>query len=390
MRKVNVGVVGLGNMGGCGHIIWLSELENMNLAACCDRIPEKAKSFGEKYNIPYFTDAEEMMKSGLIEAIVIAVPHYDHTTIAIRAFELGLHVLTEKPVAVHKNDVLRMIKAHEAHPDKLFAAMFQMRLTPVYQKLRELIRRNEFGKILRVNWIVTTWFRSQHYYDSGDWRATWKGEGGGVLLNQCPHHIDLFQWFFGMPRKVRATCAIGKYHNIEVEDDVTAYFEYPDGMTATFITSTGEAPGTNRLEISCERGRVVLENNKITFNRTEMPVSEFRSTTDTLFGAPPCWNIDVPIPGDPFNGMYHKEVLRRFGEAILNGGELVAHGEEGLNSVELANAMLYSSMKNQEVNFPLDGDAFEEMLMDLIKNSTFRKAESNASTEQDMSKSFGK
>ena len=257
MRKVNVGVVGLGNMGGCGHIIWLSELENMNLAACCDRIPEKAKSFGEKYNIPYFTDAEEMMKSGLIEAIVIAVPHYDHTTIAIRAFELGLHVLTEKPVAVHKNDVLRMIKAHEAHPDKLFAAMFQMRLTPVYQKMRELIRRNEFGKILRVNWIVTTWFRSQHYYDSGDWRATWKGEGGGVLLNQCPHNLDLLQWICGMPSKVYSKMAFGKWHDIEVEDDVTTVLEFANGATGTFITTTGDCPGTNRFEITLDGGKLV-------------------------------------------------------------------------------------------------------------------------------------
>ena len=212
----------------------------MQLAACCDILPERAEQYGKKYNVPFFTDAEEMLKSGLVEAVTIAVPHYFHTPIAISAMEKGLHVLTEKPVGVHKNDVLKMIEAHKKHPDLVFAAMFQMRILPVFRKIRKLIQRGELGQIRRINWIITTWFRSQAYYNSSEWRATWKGEGGGVLLNQCPHHIDLFQWFFGMPETVLASCAIGKYHDIEVEDEVTAFFEYSDGTTAAFITSTGD------------------------------------------------------------------------------------------------------------------------------------------------------
>ena len=389
-RKVRIGVVGLGNMG-TGHIEWLSQLENAELAACCDIVPEKAKSFGEKYKIPYFTDADKMIKSGKVEAITIAVPHYFHTPIAISALDHGVHVLTEKPVGVHKNDILKMIEAHKRNPKLVFAAMFQMRLTPAYRKLHDLIQSGEFGRIQRINWIVTTWFRSQAYYDSGSWRATWKGEGGGVLLNQCPHHIDLFQWMFGMPSKVHATCAIGKYHNIEVEDDVSAYFEYPDGRTATFITSTGEAPGTNRLEFSCERGRVVLENNKIEFLRNEMTTSQFRETTKSIFGTPPYWSIQVPIPSDSYNGMYHKTLLHNFCDSILNGTELVAHAEEGLNSVELANAMLYSSMNHTDVDLPLDGDAFEKMLKGLIRKSTFKKTKSASKSKvDDMSKSYNK
>ena len=386
-RKVKIGVVGLGNMGS-GHMQWCSEIPTIELAACCDIVQEKAEKFGKQYNIPYFTDAEEMMKSGLIEAIVIAVPHYDHTTITVKAFSYGLHVLTEKPIAVHKNDALKMIKAHEEHPDKIFAAMFQQRLSSVYRKLRELIQRGEFGEIQRINWIVTTWFRSQTYYDSGTWRATWKGEGGGVLLNQCPHHIDLFQWLFGMPSKVRANCAIGKYHKIEVEDEVTAFFEYPDGKTAVFITSTGEAPGTNRLEITCQRGRVVLEDEKIKFLRNEIPTAEFLVTTDTMFGVPPVWPIDVPVPANP-EGPFHKQVLTNFADAILNGTPLVANGEEGLHSVELANAMLYSSMNNVDTPIPLDGDAYEKMLQDLIEKSTFRKNDEKTGS-LNMAASFGK
>jgi len=388
--KVKVGVVGLGNMGG-GHMQWLNELENAELAAVCDMVPEKAKNFGEQYKVPYFTDAEKMITSGKIEAITIAVPHYFHTPIAIFALDHGIHVLTEKPVGVHKNDVLKMIAAHKRNPKLVFAAMFQMRTIPVYSKMRELIQSGEFGKIQRISWIVTNWFRSQAYYDSGTWRATWKGEGGGVLLNQCPHHIDLFQWLFGMPSKVRANCAIGKYHKIEVEDDVTAYFEYPDGSTATFITSTGEAPGTNRLEITCERGRVVLENGQIEFLRNEMPTSQFRDTTKTIFGIPTYWPIQIPIPADPNNGLNHKAILRNFCDSILNGTDVIAHAEEGLNSVELANSMLYSSMNKVDVDLPLDGDAFEKMLKGLIRKSTFKKAKTGKKAgSADMAKSFGK
>ena len=387
-RKVKVGVVGLGNMGS-QHLVYISNIPTMELAACCDIVPEKAQKAGEKYNIPYFTDAEEMMKSGLIEAIVIAVPHYDHTTIAIAAFEHDLHVLTEKPVGVHKNDILKMIAAHKAHPEKRFAAMFQQRMLPIYQKIRQLVQRGELGAIQRINWIITDWFRSQAYYDSGSWRATWKGEGGGVLLNQCPHHIDLYQWMFGMPSKVRGFCGIGKYHKIEVEDEVTAFFEYEDGRTAVFITSTGEAPGTNRLEVTCDRGKLIVENGSIKFIRNEIPTAEFRSTTKQLFGTGPVWTIDVPFGAAPSTPL-HQLVLENFADSILNGTDLVAPAEEGLNSVELANSMLFSSMQGETVNLPLDGDAYETMLKGLIANSGFKKETASGAVAADMSASFGK
>lgn len=387
-RKVKVGVVGLGNMGS-QHLVYISNIPTMELAACCDIVPEKAQKAGEKYNIPYFTNAEEMMKSGLIEAIIIAVPHYDHTTIAIAAFEHDLHVLTEKPVGVHKNDILKMIAARKAHPEKRFAAMFQQRMLPIYQKIRQLVQRGELGAIQRINWIITDWFRSQAYYDSGSWRATWKGEGGGVLLNQCPHHIDLYQWMFGMPSKVRGFCGIGKYHNIEVEDEVTAFFEYEDGRTAVFITSTGEAPGTNRLEVTCDRGKLIVENGSIKFIRNEIPTAEFRSTTKQLFGTGPVWTIDVPFGAAPSTPL-HQLVLENFADSILNGTDLVAPAEEGLNSVELANSMLFSSMQGETVNLPLDGDAYETMLKGLIANSDFKKETASGAVAADMSASFGK
>lgn len=385
--KVRIGIVGLGNMGSA-HIAHISKVAGAELAACCDIVPEKAEKFGRQYNVPFFTDAGKMMDSGLLDAIIIAVPHYFHTPICVDAFAHNLHVLTEKPIAVHKNDALKMIRAHEAHPDKKFAAMFQLRLTPAVQKLRELIQRGELGSLTRVTWTATGWFRSQAYYDSGTWRATWKGEGGGVLLNQCPHHIDQFQWLFGMPKTVHAKCYIGKYHHIEVEDEVIADFEYENGMVAQFIASTSEAPGTLRVEIACDRGRVVMENGKIEFLRNEIPTMEFKNTTKTLFGIPPYWAIDVPVPADP--GDNHLHMLENFVDAIQHDAPLVAPAEEGLNSVELANAMLFSSMKQRDVNLPLDGDAYEAMLHGLIENSQFIKDAGAKNTTVDMTKSFSK
>jgi len=325
-----------------------------------------------------------MMKSGEIDAVLIVTPHYSHTPLTIAAFESGLHVLCEKPIAVHKADAEKMIEAHKKCPELKFAAMFQMRTGGIYKKIKKMIDSGELGKIYRVNWILTNWFRSQIYYDSGGWRATWKGEGGGVLLNQSPHQLDLFQWFFGMPSKVKAFCSIGKYHNIEVEDDVTAFLEFEDEYSGIFITSTGEAPGTNRLEIAAENGRLGFENGKIIFDRTEIPVGEFSRNTESGFGIPPIGKFEItPEEGDGS----HQKIIENFADSILNGAELIAKGEEGIKSVVLANSMLLSSLNNETVELPLDAEKFANTLQKLIDNSTFVKPEERKSNE-DFSSSF--
>src|SRR5258706_9201509 len=234
--EVRIGIVGLGNMGSV-HAGWLLEgkVKRCRLTAVCDTNPKKLEQ--ERYNgLKRFDDSATMLRSGEIDAVLIAVPHYFHTTIGIDALQLGLHVLTEKPISVHKNDCLKLIAAHK-NPKQIFAAMFQLRTEPVYQKIRSMVRGGELGKLFRVNWIITDWFRSDAYYASSAWRATWAGEGGGVLLNQALHNLDLWQWLFGMPARVRAFCGFGKFHEIEVEDQVTAYFEYASGATGVFITS---------------------------------------------------------------------------------------------------------------------------------------------------------
>lgn len=386
MDEVRIGIIGSGVMGQA-HMRNVKNTKRVKLAAICDMNAEAVKRLSEEHGVKGFTDANEMFKSGLIDAVMIATPHYSHTPLTLAAFEAGIHVLCEKPIAVHKADAEIMLEAHKKHPELKFAAMFNCRTLPPFKKLKELIDSGEIGKIQRVNWIITTWFRSQSYYNSGTWRATWKGEGGGVLLNQCPHQLDLFQWLFGMPEKVQAFCGIGKYHNIEVEDEVTAFMEFKNGATGIFITSTAEAPGTNRLEVTCERGRIVLEDNKIRFDRTTESVPEFLKTSKSPFGTPETWKIEIPVADNPAS--MHQIVIENFVNSILDGVPLTAPGEEGIRSVELGNAMLYSAMKKVPVQMPLDGKAYKDMLQGLIDNSKFVKtAPATNAAPTDISKSF--
>ncbi len=370
MDKVRIGIVGLGNMGSL-HVTSVGNVSDAVLSAVCDCDEAKARKFADQAGCRAFTDAITMFKSGSVDAVIIAVPHYDHTPLTIAAFEHGLHVLTEKPIAVHVKDARKMIEAHARHPELVFAAMFQQRTLKAHCKIKQMIDRGELGEIYRVSWIITDWFRTQRYYDTGGWRATWKGEGGGVLLNQCPHQLDLFQWFFGLPSQVRAFVKIGRYHHIEVEDEVTACCEFSNGASATFITTTGEFPGSNRLEIAGTRGKLVFESGKLVFTRTEQTVDEFCAVSDQAFGSIPVWNIDVPYGTD--SGTPHQDVIANFVAAISSGAALIAPADEGIKSVELGNAMLYSGLNNQTLKLPLDGDAYESMLNRLINSSKFEK-----------------
>ena len=386
MNKVRIGIVGLGNMGsGHAHQFLAGKVSRMELAAVADSDPEKLKRVPQ---VKGFSSADEMIASGLIDAILIATPHYDHTTIGIKALKAGIHVLVEKPISVHRADCERLIAAH-TNKKQVFAAMFNQRTDHYYIKIRELIRSGELGEIRRVNWIITNWFRTETYYASGGWRATWAGEGGGVLLNQCPHNLDLFQWMFGMPVKLRSHIGFGRYHAIEVDDDVTAYMEFKNGATGVFITSTGEAPGTNRLEIVAERGRVVYENDKITYDRNEQEMTEFSRTTDKGFAVPERWNVTIPASG---HGGQHNQVTQNFVDSILDGTPLVAPAQEGIHSVELANAMLLSAWTDKEVSLPIDGKKYERLLKQKIAESASKKKTKKVAkiSGDDFAKSFGK
>jgi predicted dehydrogenase len=366
-KTLRLGIVGLGNMGSVhAGIILAGKVPGLELTAVCDVDSSRLAGYPQLHR---FAESSEMLKSGDIDAVLIATPHYAHTTIGIEALKLGLHVLVEKPISVHKADCERLIAAYK-NKKQVFAAMFNQRTDSIYQKIRQVVQGGELGKIRRINWIITDWFRTEAYYASGGWRATWPGEGGGVLLNQCPHNLDLYQWIFGMPNKVRGFCQLGRYHNIEVEDDVTAYLEYPDGTTAVLVTSTGEAPGTNRLEITGEQGRLVMENGKISFIRNEVGMSEFSGTTPGSYNRPETWNIEIPVTQ---KGEQHTGILKNFTNAVLHGEKLLSPAPEGIHSVELANAILMSSLTESTVEIPFSGAKYEKILKKLIATSRFKK-----------------
>ena len=382
-KSVRLGIIGLGIMGQThSRNVLQGKVPGLELAAISDKDASRAEAFP---GVAYFATAEELIQSGAVDAVVIATPHFFHTSQGIQALEAGLHVLVEKPISVHKADCQRLIAAHR-NEKQVFAAMFNQRTDPKYRKLKQLIEEGELGTINRVSWIITNWFRTDQYYASGGWRATWAGEGGGVLLNQCPHQLDLWQWLFGMPQRVRGFCQNGRFHNIEVEDNVTAYMEYADGKTGVFITTTGEAPGTNRLEIAAERGRVVIEDDQVKWIRNEVESGTFCKTSETNFDKPATWDISLPVGG---KGEQHIGILKNFAEAILNGQPLIAPGAEGIHSVELANAIIHSSDLGETLELPLDGVAYEAGLQEKIASSTFVKPEvKRPASSDDFSKSF--
>ena len=384
MEKVRLGIAGLGNMGAThAASILAGNIRRLELTAVCDLDPAKLARYPQ---LASFASADALISSGRIDAILIATPHYDHTTIGIRALEAGLHVLVEKPISVHKADCERLIAAHR-DPRLVFAAMFNQRTDPYYRKLRQLIASGEIGAVRRVNWIITNWFRSEAYYASSAWRATWAGEGGGVLLNQCPHNLDLLQWMFGLPARVRAFCRFGRYHEIEVEDDVTAYLELAGGATGVFVTTTGEAPGTNRLEIAAENGRIVYEDDRIQYLRNATPASEFSRTTTESFARP---DTVAELITAPDHGGQHNEILQNFTDAILEGAPLIAPAAEGARSVELANAMLLSTWLDQTVELPLDAALYERLLQQRAARSTRQKRVGAPAPVTDFAKSFGR
>ena len=364
MEKVRLGIIGIGNMG-TSHSQRLAsgQVPEIELAAVADH--KESRRQWAKENLPasvqIFEDGEALIADADIDAVLVATPHYDHPRLVIMALEKGLHVISEKPAGVYTKQVREMNEA-AANSDKTFAMMFNQRTNHIYRKMKELVDSGEYGNIKRVNWIITNWYRTQEYYNSGGWRATWDGEGGGVLLNQCPHNLDLLQWICGMPARVQAFCHNGKWHDIEVEDDVTAYLEFANGATGVFVTTTADAPGTNRFEITLDKGKIICDGETITLYELDVNEREYCYDPRYTFGGPSGkW---VPLETDGKNPQ-HNGVLEAFAAHILHGAPLVAGGEEGINSLMLSNAMHLSSWLGQMVSLPIDEDLFLEKLNEL-------------------------
>ncbi|MEE1284310.1 MAG: Gfo/Idh/MocA family oxidoreductase [Acutalibacteraceae bacterium] len=385
--SIRLGIIGCGNMG-------TSHMQNMlagcmpefELTAVADLKEARRQAALEMFpNVKVYNDGSELIASGEVDAVLVATPHYLHPTYAIEALNAGLHVMIEKPAGVYTKQVEEMNEV-AAKSDKSFAIMFNQRTNPCYIKLREMLQGGQYGEIKRVNWIITDWYRTQSYYDSGDWRATWSGEGGGVLLNQCPHQLDLWQWLCGMPCKVRGFLHEGKWHNIEVEDDVTIYVDYPNGATGVFITTTGDYPGTNRLEITLDKAKIVCMNNKLEVIELAQSCQEFCDTAGEGFG-----RIDTTtytITPDPAPWPQHVQVMTQFGDNILRGGELVGRGEEGINGLTISNCAHLSSWLDKTVELPIDKELYFKLLQEKIAGSKFVKVTKEV-VQADMSSTFG-
>ena len=381
--KVRLGLIGLGNMGSL-HCRLLQNIPELELVAGCDIDEHRLNRVTARYGCEGFVDARELLKARICDAVLVATPHYSHTTIGIQALKRGYHLMVEKPISVHKADAARLINAHQ-RSDRVFAAMFNQRTNPAYLKIKEMISSGELGEVRRVHWTITDWFRSQAYYDSGGWRATWSGEGGGVLLNQCPHQLDLLQWLFGVPETVQAFCRFGKHHQIEVEDEVTAFLEYSNGSTGVFTTTTSETPGINRLEIAAENGLLIYDSEEafIRWQRNSKPVSA-AIAENAGFEKPDTSDQKIEFSG---TGGQHAEVLANFAAAILRGERLIAPAEEGIRSVELANAMLLSAWRGKAVAVPINARGYARQLKQRADKSVVKDTVGDQLAD-DMSASF--
>ena len=387
-KKIRLGIIGIGNMGS-GHACRVvdGECPDFVLTAVADINPAREdwakKRLGE--NVAFFHTAQEMLDSGLIDACIVATPHYDHPTLAIECMKRSIHVMVEKPAGVYTKQVREMNEMADKHPEVVFGLMFNQRTNHVYRKARELVQSGKYGRIRRTNWIITDWYRTQHYYDSGAWRATWAGEGGGVLLNQCPHQLDLWQWICGMPVKVQSHLKYGQWHDIEVEDDVTTYVEYENGATGVFVTTTGDPHGTNRFEIMMDKAKIVVTYGGIELKEFGVSEPEWTATCKEGFACMPATDVKVETDG---KNEQHTGVVNAWGGAILRGEPLVADGREGINGLMLSNAMHLSAFLGKEVTLPIDEDLFKDELMKRVATSRHKKAPESPAEVVDLSSTY--
>ena len=372
MEKLRYGIIGVGKQGSFYALILTKGLvKNAVLTAVCDiaenRI-EWAKKNLEPKGVKVFTDYKEMIDSGLCDAVMVETPHYDHPVIATYALSKNIHTLIDKPAGVYTKAIRELNEyAKEKEKDGVkFGIMYNQRTNPLYKYAKELVESGRIGELKRINWIITNWYRPQAYYNQGGWRGTWEGEGGGVLINQCPHQLDLFQWLGGMPTSIRGYAQVGKNRDISVENDVTAYMEYANGATGLFVTSTHDFPGTNRLEIDGEKGKLVIEGNRLEFTELEVSESEFNATNTKFMPSIPSKKIVKKMSKLREGYMYLKEqhcgIMRNFTNHVLNGEKLIAPGEEGINGLTISNAIHLSSWLGKEVNLPIDEDLYIEEL----------------------------
>ena len=379
MSRVRYGIIGIGRMGSIHATRLLGGADsNGVLTAVCD-ISDERIDWAKKSlkGVEVFTRHEDLISSGSVDAVVVAAPHYDHPIMGMQVLNAGKHLLIEKPAGVYTQNVRQLNELAESLPSQVFGIMYNQRTNRLYRRARELVLSGELGELKRINWIVTNWYRTQAYYDMGGWRGSWGGEGGGVLMNQAPHQLDLFQWLGGMPIAVRGSCRVGVGRDICVENDVTFFTRYENGATGVFVTSTHDAPGTNRLEMHGDGGRLVIEQDgmreTLLFNRLHEPESRMNGQMVRISPMPHMKTKVIKDSTGMIRNAYslatfhqHTCIFRNFSRAVLYGEPLMAPGTEGIKGLTLANAAYLSSWLGEEITLPLNEAFYKDRLDALI------------------------
>ena len=379
---IKFGLIGFGNIGKLhANNLVGNKIEGAHLFAVSDSFGIDESLTGDA---KYYKNYRELLEDGEVDAVIIATPSNLHANLAKEVLQAGKNVLVEKPVSLEVQEA-RDLLAVSQETKKKVGVVLNQRTDPYYARIKELVVKGDIGELRRISWTMTNWFRPEIYFQSSSWRGTWKGEGGGALMNQCIHNIDIFSWIFGLPRSVKAESSFGKYHNIEVEDEVTAFFEFDSGMKATFLGSTGEYPGVNRLEVVGDKGTIIAEDRVLKITLLEESVDAFSKSTEDMFGTPESKTHLESFVDD--KGSQHAGILQNFVESLTKDVDLIGSLTDASKSVELANAILMSSWKNSEVLMPLDGYAYNEELSERKKNSVARQTVS-VKKPVDMTKSF--
>ena len=372
MKRLKLGIIGFGKQGSyyARKYLETDACKEIELVAVSDN--NKARidwARGHIENVTFFDDAIAMLDSGLIEACQIVIANKEHYRFIHECLIRGIHVLCEKPLCLNTYEARSIIAEAKKHPDLVFGLMLNQRMNPLYRRLKELIDNKTYGKILRINWTITDWYRSQAYFNNNYWHGTWIGEGGGVLINQAIHQLDLWQWLFGLPAKIESKLCIGKAHDIETEDEAYVFMEYDDGKIGTFITSTNDPCGVNRLEIQVEKGKIVIENKKLMITEIVQDVKELENDPQYLYKKPANKTYEIDIDdADP----KHEGVINDFAKAVLHGNELMIKGEEGLKSLILCNGIYLSFFLNKEISLPFDDEVYLKEFNKRAERSKFR------------------
>jgi len=379
--SIRIGVVGLGNIAQ-QHIknVLEGHVRHAKLTAICSR---SESDYTRSLGVAHFTDYRELIASRLCDAVVVATPTYSHLDVGAAVLDAGLHLMMEKPMGLSIAEGEELV-ARANRSGAVAALMLNQRADPLFLRMREIVVSGDLGDLIRINWTMTNWFRPEVYFQVSDWRATWRGEGGGVLVNQCIHNLDILQWICGMPSSLRAFCRFGRFHDVEVEDDVTAYLEYDNGATGIFVGSTGEAPGNNRFEIIGDSGSLVFDGKTLTVSRNEVSTAQFNRETREMFGMP--GSSSEPLSIDRAVNQ-HAILLSNFVESIRNDESLIAPLDDGLSSLAIANGMLMSTWTDSKVDFPIDAVEYSRLLQQKIESSVLR-TKAQVEVNIDMSSSY--